>query len=171
MCQLVAEEDDSMTLENKQISRRIGLISFGFFLILVGFIWLNTPDLEDAVVAFLGDFHLAEAFQNVYLPAPKSEWAHRVVYRAFQQFCLGYGLFQIIVLVLRFVYGSSVSEKAGTVASVVFWLGLSFFVGLLLAEAIGWFTFLAGGIVVVGLSIIVRGLAQILMYTLVHAKK
>ena len=71
-----------------------------------------------------------------------------------------------MVLVLRFVFGSSISKKAGTVSGVVFWLGLTFFVGLLLAEAAGWFTFLAGFIVVVGLSIIVRGLAQILMYAL-----
>ena len=71
-----------------------------------------------------------------------------------------------MVLVLRFVFGSSISEKAGTVSGGVFWLGLAFFVGLLLAEAVGWFTFLAGFIVVVGLSIIVRGVAQILMHTL-----
>ncbi len=155
-----------MSLKSKWVSQKIGFISFGFFLILVGFIWLNTPDLQDAVVAFFEDFHLEEAFQNVSLPAPRSQWDHPVVYGAFQQFCVGYGLFQIVVLVLRFVFGSSVSDKAGTVSSFVFWLGLAFFVGLLLAEAVGWFAFLAGFIVVVGSSIIVRGVAQILMRTL-----
>jgi len=155
-----------MTLKRKWVSRKIGLISFGFFLILVGFIWLNTPGLKDAVVAFIKDFQLKQAFPNVYLPAPESEWNHKVVYGAFQQFCVGYGLFQIVVLVLRFVFGSSISDKAGTVSSFVFWLGLSFFVGLLLTEAVVWFAFLAGFIVVVGLSIIVRGLAQILMRTM-----
>ena len=154
-----------MTLKRKWVSRKIGLISFGFFLILVGFIWLNTPGLKDAVVAFIQDFRLKEAFPNVYLPAPKSERSHTVVYGAFQQFSVGYGLFQIVVLALRFVFGSSISDKAGTVSSFVFWLGLSFFVGLLLTESVVWFGFLAGFIVVVGLSIIVRGLAQILMRT------
>jgi hypothetical protein len=47
-----------MTFEDKRVSQRIGVISFGFSLILVGFIWLNTPNLEDAVVAFFRDFHL-----------------------------------------------------------------------------------------------------------------
>ena len=152
-----------MTLKSRWVSQKIGFISFGFFLILVGFIWLNTPDLKDAVVAFFKDFHLEKAFQNVRLPAPRSEWGHKVVYSAFQQFCLGYGLFQIVVLVLRFVFGSSVNDKAGTVSGVVFWLGLGFFAGLLATEAVGWFAFLAGFIVVVGLSLIVRGVAQILM--------
>lgn len=155
-----------MTLKSKWVLQKIGFISFGFFLILVGFIWLNTPDLKDAVVAFFRDFRLKEAFQDVYLPAPKSQWGHPIVYRAFQQFCIGYGLFQVVVLVLRFVFGSSVSDKAGTVSSFVFWLGLAFFAGLLLAEAVGWFAFLAGFVVVVGLSIIVRGVAQILMRAL-----
>ncbi len=155
-----------MTLKRKWASLKIGLISFGFFLILVGFIWLNTPGLKDAVVAFIKDFQLKQAFPNVYLPAPKSEWNHKVVYGAFQQFCVGYGLFQLVVLALRFVFGSSISDKAGTVSSFVFWLGLSFFVGLLLTEAVVWFAFLAGFIVIVGLSIIVRGLAQILIHTL-----
>lgn len=155
-----------MTWRDKWVSQKIGFISFGFFLILVGFIWLNTPDLKDAIAAFFEDFHLEEAFQDVRLPAPRSEWGHKVVYGAFQQFCLGYGLFQIVVLVLRFVFGSSVSDKAGTVSGVVFWLGLAFFTGLLLTEAVGWFAFLAGFIVVVGLSLIVRGVAQILMRTL-----
>ncbi|MFQ6073988.1 MAG: hypothetical protein ACE5KC_02100 [Candidatus Bathyarchaeia archaeon] len=155
-----------MTLKSTWFSQKIGFISFGFFLILVGFIWLNTPGLKDAIVAFLNDFHLKEAFQNVYLPAPRSEWKHKVVYGAFQQFCVGYGLFQIVLLVLRFVFGSSISDKAGTVSGVVFWLGLAYFVSLLLTQAVGWFAFLAGFLVVVGLSLIVKGVAQILMHTL-----
>lgn len=155
-----------MTLKRKWLSEKIGIVSFGFFLILVGFIWLNTPGLKDAVVAFFKDFHLAEASQNVYIPAPKSQWGHLVVYGALQQFCIGYGLFQIVVLALRFVFGSSVNDKAGTVSSFVFWLGLAFFVGLLLAEAVSWFAFLAGFLIVAGLSIIVRGVAQILMRAL-----
>jgi len=68
-----------------------------------------------------------------------------------------------VILVLRFVFSSSISDKAGTVSGIVFWLGLAYFTGLLLAEAVGWFAFLAGFIVVVGSSIIVRGIAQILM--------
>lgn len=155
-----------MALKRKRFSKKIGLISFGFFLILVGFIWLNTPGIKDAIVDFFEDFHLEEAFQDVYLPAPRSEWNHKAVYGAFQQFCVGYGLFQIVVLFLRFIFGSSTSDKAGTVSSFIFWLGLGFFVGLLLTETVGWFAFLAGFLVVVGLSIIVRGLTQILMRAL-----
>jgi hypothetical protein len=155
-----------MTLKSKWVSQKIGFISFGFFLILVGFIWLNTPDLKDAVVAFFEDFHFEEAFQDIYLPAPRSEWNHKVVYSAFQQFCIGYGLFQILILVLRFVFRSSIGDKAGTVSSFVFWLGLAFFVGLLLTEAVGWFAFLAGFIVVAGLSLVVRSVAHILLHAL-----
>ncbi len=157
------KKEHSITLKSKWVSQKIGFISFGFFLIVVGFIWLNTPGLKDAIVAFFEDFHLEEAFQNVYLPAPRSEWDHPIVYSSFQQFCIGYGIFQIVVLALRFAFGSSISDKAGTVSGIVFWLGLAYFTGLLLGEAVGWFAFLAGFIIVVGASIIVRGVAQILM--------
>ncbi len=152
-----------MSLRSRWVSRKIGLISFGFFLILAGFIWANTPGLIEAVVTFLKDFHLEEASQNVYLPAPRFPWRHRAVYGAFQQFCIGYGLVQIVVLVLRFAFGSSIRDKAGTISSIVGWLSLSYFTGLYLTESVDWFAFLAGFVVVIGLSIIVRGIAQILM--------
>ena len=155
-----------MSLEEKRVSQRIGFISFGFFLILVGLIWINTPDLEEAVVAFFRDLHLAKAFDSVYLPAPKHTYSHAVVYGALQQFCIGYGFFQVAVLILRFAFGSPISDKAGTVSGILFWLSFAFLIGLLLNEAVGWFTFIAGFIIVVGLTIIVRGLAQIIMHAL-----
>jgi len=82
---------------------RLSLASFGFFLILIGAISarLITPNYYDEFSAFFRDFHLVRVASNVFLPAPKS--SHPIVYTAFMDFCIAYGLFQIAVLVFRFV--------------------------------------------------------------------
>jgi len=138
----------------------LSIVSFGFFLIIVGVIWLITPNPYDEALAFAKDFHLENITENVYLPAPASP--HPVVYTAIAQFCLTFGIFHIIVLGLRIVFKEPLNRKSGTVPSVVFWLGASYFLFALAAENISWFAFLAGLIIIIGLMIVVSSLIKLL---------
>ena len=152
-----------MTWHEKQHEKRdiLGLASFGFFLLLIGVIWVITPNLSQKVIDFFKDFELKEEiFPNVFLPAPVHH--HSVVYTALARFCFAYGLFQIVILVLRFFFRESVDRMAGTFSGIVFWLGVGFVSNLLAAGAIEWFGFLGWSIVFIGLSLVVRSLLVLL---------
>jgi len=133
---------------------RLSLASFGFFLILIGAIILITPNYYDEFSAFFRDFHLVKVASNVFLPAPKS--SHPVVYTALMEFCVAYGLFQIAILIFRFALRDPVDKKAETVSGIVFWLGAGYLSSILLAGNIGWFGFLAGLVIFIGLAIFIR---------------
>ena len=144
--------------ENRDL---LGLVSFGFFLLLVGVIWIVTPDFSQKVVNFFKDFELEEEiFPNVFLPAPAD--SHPVVYTALSRFCFVFGLFQIAILVLRFFFRDPIDKMAGTFSGIVFWLGVGFVSNMLADGAIKWFGFLGWFIVVIGLSIVVRSLLVLL---------
>jgi len=139
----------------------LGFVSFGFFLMLVGVIWIITPNLWEEVRHFFEDFRLEEeVFPNVFLPAPESP--HPVVYTAIARFCFVFGLFQIFILVLRLVFREPVDKIAGTFSGMIFWLGAGFVANMLSAETIKWFAFLGWIIVLVGLSLVIRSLVVLL---------
>jgi len=139
---------------------RLSLASLGFFLILIGAILLVTPNYRNEFVSFFRDFHLVKVTPNVSLPAPKS--SHPIVYTAVMEFCIAYGLFQIAILVFRFVLRDPIDRKAGTASGIVFWLGAGYLLSMLLTESIGWFDFLAGLAIFIGLSIVIRGFVTLL---------
>ena len=139
---------------------RLGLASLGFFLILIGALLLVTPNYRNEFVSFVRDFHLVKVTPNVSLPAPKS--SHPIVYTAVMEFCIAYGLFQIAILVFRFVLRDPIDRKAGTASGIVFWLGAGYLLSMLLTESIGWFDFLAGLAIFIGLSIVIRGFVTLL---------
>jgi hypothetical protein len=138
----------------------LSIVSFGFFLVLLGVIWIITPDCSGEVVAFVKSFHLENVTEKIILPVPGLD--HSVVYTAAMQFCIAFGVFHIVILVLRFFLHESLDRKAGTISGIVFWLGAGFFLNMLAAEEIGWFGFLAGLIICIGLLIIVSSLVKLL---------
>jgi hypothetical protein len=138
----------------------LGLISFGFFLILVGTILTVTPNFTEEVISFFKDFHLANVTSKIVFPAPESN--HPVVYTAAMQFCLVFGAFQIVILTLRFVFHESSKRKIETLSGIVFWFTVGFFLYLLTNEVIGWFGFIAGVIISIGLTIIVSNIFKLL---------
>ena len=140
---------------------RLSLASFGFFLLLIGVIWVITPNLFQEVVDFFKDFKLEkEIFPNVFLPAPAHR--HPVVYTALARFCFVFGLFQSVILFLRFFFREPLDRVAGAFSGVVFLLGVGFVSNLLAAGTIGWFGFLGWFIVFIGLSLVVRSLLVLL---------
>jgi len=139
---------------------RLEFVSFGFFLVLVGTINLITPNIYSEFVAFFKDFKLVEVAPNLFFPSPASN--HPIVYGAVMKFCFAFGLFQVVILGLRFVFRDTLGRKAGTLSGIIFWLGAGFLSNMLLTENIDWFAFLSGLIIFVGLSLVVRSLVVLL---------
>jgi len=137
-----------------------GLVEFGFFLILIGAIFLATPSIFNRVESFFKSFDLKaiEIYPGVFLPGPTGN--HEEVYRAIMYFCFAFGLFEAIILILRFAQKSPIDKKAGTLGAIVFWLGAGVLANTLVTGGSGfWFFFIGGIIVLIGISIMVRALA------------
>lgn len=154
-----------------------GAASAGFFLLLLGFMFVIIPNLFNAVQNFFLNpqnfslnFHLVQVSTNanVMVPAPIRD--HPVVYNAVEQFCLVFGIFQVVLLIFRFAVRSHVYGVSRNAGSVVFWLGAGLLtsrtlldvtlgsVGTLSAVDVRWFAFWAGIIVLAGLSLIARAI-------------
>jgi hypothetical protein len=136
-----------------------GWISLGAFLVIVAVIYLRTPNLVQEVSAFVSNFHLVEIFQNFWWYVPSTN--HPVLYTAAEQFCYAFGVVQVVILGLKFAKGSSTHGKAETVSSIVFWLGAGYILGLLSQGVLSWLPFIAGLIVLIGVSIVARALVLV----------
>jgi len=135
----------------------LGLVSLGFFFIVIGIVSAGIPDLTGEIRVFVKDFHLAEAYPNIRLPAPRTP--HPVIYEVIMNFCYVFGVSQIILLILRFALKDSASRKAETASGIIFWFGMGVFADFansLLSEPTGWFSLLSGLITMIGLLIISR---------------
>ncbi|HXZ98387.1 MAG TPA: hypothetical protein VED24_03370 [Candidatus Acidoferrum sp.] len=136
-----------------------GLISFGAFLIIIAVIYLRTPGLLSEIRAFVNDFQLVEVYQGFRWFVPSTN--HPVLYAAAEQFCYAFGLVQILVLGLKFARRSSTYGKARTVSGIVFWLGAGYILSLLTQGALSWLSFIAGLIILVGVSIVARAVVLV----------
>jgi len=146
-------------LSGEYVEKReiFGFVEFGFFLVLVGFIFALTPNLHERVLDFFRDFKLEEFSPGVFLPAPRS--SHPVLYNAFFQFSLVYALFQVAMLAARFLLKEPIDRKVGGFSEVIFWLGIAAASNLLKDGGIDWFTFIGCVIILVGVVIIVKSMA------------
>ena len=154
----------------------LSAISMGFFLILVGSMFVATPNLAHDVGTFLNHFKVvAVENTNISVPAPQYN-ANISVYQALQnvflaarEFSLVWGVFLIAMLGARFLLGSPLRRKAENVGDIVFWLGATYLVQTLLVIptqtspiisdsnlAATWFKFWAAVIMFIGVSLIAR---------------
>ena len=140
----------------------LSALSAGFFFVLVGAIFVTTPNLFDKIFTFFRGFDIVRVPNtSIRLPAPASPWVHSGVYSALALSGFVWSLFQIVVLVLRFVVYSPLSKKAETAGNLVFWLGANFLVRSFLNETTTprtWFVFWTAIIMLLGVSIIVRAI-------------
>jgi len=143
-----------------KVSDWLGILNFGFFLILVGTIWIITPNFTNEITYFFNDFSLKNVTENIVFPAP--EHNHPNLYTAAMQFCFVFGAFQIAILALRFVFHEPLSKKADAIAGIVFCFAVGFFLSMLANEIISWFGFIAGLIISVGLLIITSSIIKLL---------
>lgn len=137
-------------------------ISVGFCLLLVGAIFIITPDLFGKVVDFFKDIGVVDVPNtDIIFMAPESPAHHSVVYQAAGQISIALVILQIIILVLRFVIPSSLSKKSESVSSLVYWAGASFLIQSFLIDnasvsLTSWFEFWTLIIVLAGVSILAR---------------
>jgi hypothetical protein len=133
-----------------------GWVSFGAFLIIVAVIYLTTPSIVGEVEAFIHDFQLEQIFNNFWWFVPST--SHSVVYGAAEKFCYLFGVVQLGIMALKFAKRSSIHAKAETASGIVFWFGMGYLLSLLAGNTVSWISFLAGFIILVGVSIIIRSL-------------
>jgi len=143
--------------------RLFSATSIGVFLLLIGIIFALTPDLFDAILAFFRDFDIVRVPNTriFYFPAPAAPRTHFVVYSAAITFSLIWGLFQVVILALRFIVSSHYGKKAETASNVVLWLGTSYLISVFLNETTSrttWFAFWGVFIMLIGASLIIRAI-------------
>lgn len=137
----------------------LGWLSFGAFLLIVGAIFLVTPNLIEETEAFFKDFKLEQVSGNFYFPTPQSP--HPTIYNSIAIFCFAFSSYQILLLILKFALKAELTEKAETFTSVIFWLATGFAVQMLKVETIKWLTFIATLIILAAIVIIIRSAAHI----------
>jgi hypothetical protein len=137
----------------------LGLVSFGFFLMLLGIITMITPNLSQEVIVFFKDFTLKKVNGNIFFPVPES--SHPVLYIAAKQFSFIFGFFQIIILVFGLALRTPLTKIRDTIFNVIFWFGVGFFFNMLANKSVSWFGFLAGIIISIGLAIVVSNLVKL----------
>ena len=146
----------------KARERIFSAISAGAFFILIGIVYvINLPaSLWNAIVSFFENFTLAQVpSTGIYLPAPISPSSHALLYGAIFQVCIGLGILQIIMLVLRYTSQSPITKTAETMGNLVFWFGTAYLITTYLnstTDISKWFVFWAGILMILGLSFIAR---------------
>jgi hypothetical protein len=132
-------------------------ISIGFFLLLVGAIFISIPNLFGEILDFFGDFSVVPIHNTeIVFLGPENPDMHMTVYEAAGQFSIALAVFYVVMLVLRFVFPSSRGKRTETVGNIVYWAGAAYLTKLLLIESPQWFPFWSAIIIVVGISLITR---------------
>lgn len=146
----------------KHETDKLGILSLGFFLILLGIMWMITPNIADHIRAFFSpeNWHLAEVSQNILFPEP--DYNHPVLYNVASYFCLAFGVFQVIILGIRVALRDDLDKIGGTLSGTIFWIGMGYFFGMLASNAVGWFGLLAGFVIFVGISIIIQSMFRLI---------
>jgi hypothetical protein len=153
---------NAQTSAYKAQERVYSAISAGAFFILIGIVYvINLPsNLWNAVVDFFSNFTFARVpSTELYLPAPISPNSHAVLYGAVFQVCIGLGILQIIMLMLRFTWQSPIGKTAETMGNLVYWFGSAYLVATYLNSTTTmskWFVYWAGILIILGLSFIAR---------------
>ena len=137
-------------------------ISVGFALLLVGALFIVTPDLFSKIMDFFQDFGVVDVPNtDIVFLAPKSTNSHSVVYQAAGQLSIGLTIFQLVILALRFIIPASLAKKSESVSNLVYWAGASvltqaFLVDKFYVSLLNWFEFWTLIIVLAGVSLLAR---------------
>jgi len=162
----LTENYEAVSYAYKYRESLITAVSAGFFLIFIGALFIITPALFNRVIDFFKNFDALVQVPNtmIYLPAPTRPLDHDIVYTAVEQFAFAFGVFQIVILALRFAAGSPVNRKAETVGNLVFWIGAGYLTRTLLLHATRWtalttwFVFWAAVLMLIGVTLIIRAI-------------
>jgi hypothetical protein len=145
----------------------LSAISVGFFLILVGTLFITTPNLINEVAKFLSHFQVVQVgTTNIHIPAPEHLGDYLDVYLAAREFSLVWGVFLIARVGADFLLDSQLRRKAENIGGVVFWLGATYLIQTFLVaptqtsviDVTRWFEFWAAVIMFIGVSFIARAI-------------
>lgn len=138
----------------------LGWLSFGAFLVIVGAIFLITPNLTDKLEAFFRDFELEQIRENFYFPTPQNP--HPTLYESVAIFCFAYGIYQFLLLILKFALKAEPTKKSETLTSIIFWPATGYGMLMLKDGTIEWLTFIATLVILAAIAIIIRSAAHII---------
>jgi hypothetical protein len=143
----------------------ITALSVGGFFIILGLVFALTPGTWHAADTFFRDLKIVNVstdshIANLNVPAPANPAMHADFYSAVFNFCVGIGILQIAVLAVRVIFRSSVRRISNSVGDLIFWFGVAFSVNaFLLASTLkGFWQFWAALLIIIGISLIVRGI-------------
>lgn len=146
----------------------ITALSVGGFFIILGIVFGLTPGTWYAVSAFLSDLKVVHISTNsglasLNLPAPVHTDAHGDFYSAVFAFCVGIGVLNLVVLALRLIFRSPIRRISNSVGDVIFWFGAAASVSIFLMAGTltGWYQFWAVLLLIIGVSLIVRGIIHL----------
>jgi len=114
----------------------IDIITFGLFIILIGIIFLFTPNLMNKVLIFFKDLEFRGYTSFIYLPYPKSE--HPILFNTLYNFCLFFAIIHIPILATRFILKDPIDKKAGAFSGLIFWFGAAYIINILITEQTSW---------------------------------
>jgi hypothetical protein len=137
----------------------LSAISAGFFLVLIGFIFIITPNLYNKIVSFFQDLTLVNVGNlpsNITLPEPSIVAQHVTVYTAVLNFSLVWGVFLVAMLAVRFLMSSPIRRRAENLSDIIFWFGNAYLVQTWLIGQSRWFEYWALILMLLGISLIVR---------------
>ncbi len=142
----------------------LSAVSAGVFFILIGVIFIiHLPfNLWDNLISFFTSFTITPVLNTgISLPAPSNPAAYTALYSAFFQFSIAIGIFNAVMLILRFWFKSPIDKKAETIGNIVFWLGTAYLITVYLTSSVTtstWFIFWIWVLIVLGISFIARSL-------------
>jgi len=163
----LAEGSGTLSQAYRYRESLIGAVSAGFFLVVVGALFILTPGLFGRTIDFFESFEFAPIPRTAiswFAPANPLSSSNRIVYTAVEQFCYAFGVFHVVILALRFAARSATSKKADTVGNLIFWIGAGYLVRRLLLEPTiwttltTWYIFWAALIALCGVTLIVRAI-------------
>ena len=140
----------------------ISAISVGAVFIIIGIVFITTPDLPAKIGTFFQDITSvsypfpAGSSSTITFPGPANPASHGVLYSALMQFDLAIGILQILILALRLGMHSPTGKTAETVGNLIFWLGAAVLVNMFLAAGTinGWFEYWGAFIVLIGVTLV-----------------
>jgi len=145
----------------------ITALAFGAFLIIVGMLFVLTPNLWNETSLFFDDITTRPIpyggdSSTISLLAPLHPADHQVVYNALLQFDIAFGVLQLVILGLRVGYSSRTRRIAETLGNAVFWLGAAYLVYVFLLQGTleSWYQYWAALVILVGVSLIARAIVH-----------
>ena len=149
----------------------ITALSVGGFFIILGLVFVLTPGTWHAADAFFRDLKIVNVsadshIANLNVPAPANPAMHADFYSAVFNFCVGIGILQLAVLALRVIFRSSARRISNSVGDLIFWFGAAFSVNtfLLAGTLKGFWQFWAALLMIIGISLIVRGIIYLVTW-------